>query len=375
MRLLYVCDALAICGGLERVLIEKANWLAKHVDYKVCLLTANQGDNPVSFPLLPEVLFEDLDIRFYKQYHMPYWKRFVKNRQLHHLFRERMSKKIQEFAPDIIICTRLDFIHDIVCVKGTIPLVLESHSSRLAGHFEGDGFFRRIHILYLQLAVKKVDMVVALTNGDAVEWRKLTPKVCVIPNAAHLNESGSYTDCTAKSIIYVGRFSKQKDVGTLLCIWNLIHQRHPDWCLHFYGGYGEKKDSLLTEIQQMNANIIVHQPTINMIKWYLGNSILVLTSRYEPFGLVLPEAMSCGLPVVAFDCPYGPAEIITDNMDGFLIKERNISEFADKVCMLIENPTYCKKIGMNGIHSSQRYKVSVIMPKWDALFKQLIFKS
>ena len=97
-----------------------------------------------------------------------------------------------------------------------------------------------------------------------------------------------------------------------------------------------------------------------------------MTSRYEPFGLVLPEAMSCGLPVIAFNCPYGPADIITDGQDGFLVKNRDINAFAEKVCLLIENPELRKTMGQAGIYSSKRYDVSSIMPMWKELFKQLV---
>ena len=96
-----------------------------------------------------------------------------------------------------------------------------------------------------------------------------------------------------------------------------------------------------------------------------------MTSLYEPFGLVLPEAMSCGLPVIAFDCPYGPSDIITDGVDGFLIKNRDIEMFADKVCQLIENEELRRRMGKNGIISSQRYRADVIMPKWISLFEEL----
>ena len=95
-----------------------------------------------------------------------------------------------------------------------------------------------------------------------------------------------------------------------------------------------------------------------------------MTSRYEPFGLVLPEAMSCGLPVVAFDCPYGPAEIVTDGFDGFLVRQRKLEEFADKVCLLMDNQELRVKIGKAGIVSSQKYDVNHIMSLWKQLFKQ-----
>ena len=371
MRILYVCDELAIYGGLERVIVDKVNWLAEDKGYEVCLLTVNQGTHPVCFQLHSDVLFNDLDIQFYQQYHLSFWRRLIKSRQLHHLFRKRMASKIKEFAPNVIVCTRLDYLCDVLQVKGRIPLVFESHASRLATYFEGDGILRRLHVRYLQSAVKKAQMVVALTEGDAVEWRKLTTNVCVIPNVVHLNESDSCSECTAKSVIFVGRFSKQKDIGSLLRIWNSVYQRHPDWSLHIYGGYGDEQEALLTEIRQMNVNIIVHEPTPDIVEKYKESSILLLTSRYEPFGLVLPEAMSCGLPVVAYDCPYGPADIITDGEDGFLVPKQDIAAFTEKVSLLMDHQELRVKMGMAGIESSQRYAASRIMPLWKNLFKHL----
>ena len=371
MRILYINDAVAIYGGLERVLVEKINWLVEQDNYEVWLLTANQGDHPLSFPLHSKAKYDDLGIFFYRQYHQTGWKRLVKKRQLHRLFRERLADKINKISPDIIVCTRLEYLHDIVRVKGTIPLVFESHTSRWISRFEGDGFIRRLYVWYLQLAVFKIQRVVALTNGDANEWRKLTTRVSIIPNIVHLNESGMYSNCKSCSVIFVGRFSKQKDVGCLLHIWKIIHQRYPDWYLYIYSGYGDQQDAMLQEIQKMDANIIVPTPTADMMERYQECSVLLLTSIYEPFGLVLPEAMSCGLPVVAFDCPYGPADIITDGLDGFLIRHRDMNAFAEKVCLLIENEALRHRMGQAAVISSQRYQPSLIMPQWKKLFESL----
>ena len=375
MRILYVCDALAIYGGMERVLVEKANWLAEHGNCEVCLLTVNQGDHPISFSLHSDVIHDDLDIRFYRQYHLPLWKRLITRHHLHLLFRKRLKKKMRELVPDIIVCTRLDYLRDLIRIKGGVPLVFESHSSRLSSRFEGDGLLRRLHVWYLQSAVRKAQMVVALTKGDADEWKKLTPRVCVIPNVVHLNDSGTYSDCMAKSVIYVGRFCRQKDIGTLLQIWGMVSQRHSEWQLHIYAGYGELQEALLGKIDQMNARIIVHGPTGKIHEEYMKSSILLLTSFYEPFGLVLPEAMSCGLPVVSFDCPYGPADIITDGVDGFLIRNRNTEDFADKVCSLIEDIDMRIQMGRAGLHSSKRFSVENIMPLWKSLFERISIKS
>ena len=96
-----------------------------------------------------------------------------------------------------------------------------------------------------------------------------------------------------------------------------------------------------------------------------------MSSLYEPFGLVLAEAMSCGVPVVAFDCPYGPAEIIHDGVDGFLVEDRNVEAFADRVCQLMENEQLRHDMGKAAVSSAQRYKAENIMPQWDQLFSSL----
>ena len=124
----------------------------------------------------------------------------------------------------------------------------------------------------------------------------------------------------------------------------------------------------------MNNNIHIHEPESTILKRYCESSILLLTSIYEPFGLVLPEAMSCGLPVVAFDCPYGPAEIITDGVDGFLVKGRDVNEFANRVCQLIEDPNLRIQMGRAAIKSSQRFRADLIMPQWQNLFSDLTSK-
>lgn len=371
MKLLYINDAIAIYGGLERVLIEKINWFVEQAGYEVCLLTTNQGDHPFSFSIYRDVICRDLSINFHQQYRYSGLKRIRLNLRLHRIFRQRLRKVLLELRPDIIICTRLAFLWDVVNVKKTIPCIFESHASRFASFFEGDSWKSRLLIFLMQCAVMKVEQVVALTKGDAKEWYKLTSKVSVIPNPVHLNGTGCVCDYNSKSIIFVGRFSKQKDIGTLLQIWEMVYQRYSDWHLHIYGGYGEKQEELLTKINHV-PGVVVHGQTANMINEYKKSSILLLTSLYEPFGLVLPEAMSCGLPVVSFDCPYGPSDIISNGMDGYLISNRNINDFVDKVCLLIENKELRRKMGMSGVLSSCRYSADQVMSKWQSLFYQII---
>ena len=118
MRILYICDALAIYGGLERVVVEKVNWLVEHGGCDVSLLTVNQGSHHISFPLHPDVLYDDLNICFYQQYHLPFWRRLIRKRQLQQQFRLLLGEKVQSLASDVIVCTCLDYVRDVVKIKG-----------------------------------------------------------------------------------------------------------------------------------------------------------------------------------------------------------------------------------------------------------------
>ena len=147
-----------------------------------------------------------------------------------------------------------------------------------------------------------------------------------------------------------------------------------DWHLDLFGD-GNLAEIPYSEEERLIKNIHVHQPDSNIFERYLESSVFVLTSVFEPFGLVIPEAMSCGLPVVAFDCPSGPANIITDGIDGFLIKDRNINLFADRICQLIESPDLRLSMGKAAIESSQKYSADVIMPQWISFFNELLASS
>lgn len=371
MRILYITDALAIWGGIERILVEKANFLADNCGYDVCLVTVNQGSHPILFPISDKVNYIDFDIRFHQQYSFRGFPRLIKRWQLKRLYINRLRNYVTLNRPDIIISARVELLYGIAAVKGDIPLLFESHSSYIAFRFLSDNWFSKLKAVLLCRNARHADVVVTLTEGDAEEWRKITSKVCVIPNMVHLNNSGKYSTCTNKSVIFVGRFTRQKDICSLLKIWSIINQLHPDWCLQIYGDSGEEKESIIKKIKKMNANIEINKPVSNIFEKYCENSILIMTSIFEPFGLVLPEAMSCGLPVVAFDCPYGPCDIIQDGVDGFVIPNRDINAFAERVCLLMDDYSLRVKMGKEGIKSSSRYQDIKIMPKWIQLFQSL----
>ena len=250
-------------------------------------------------------------------------------------------------------------------------MIFESHMSCRFRKFSTNSIIEHIKDYVYKKWLIQVSAIVALTDRDALEWKKINPHVCVIPDMVSLNPTPTYSFCEAKSIIFVGRFSTQKGIPSLLKIWELVNQRHPDWQLNMYAGYGDEDENLKSHIEEKCKGIVMHEPTSDIFNKYKENSMLLLTSKFEPFGLVMPEAMSCGLPVVAYDCPYGPSEIITDGKDGFLVSCYDIEAFAEKLCLLIENKSLRIKMGNNAIQSSQRFTKDKIIPQWICLFESL----
>lgn len=371
MTILFVYDTLAIWGGIERVFTEKMNYFARVFGYDVYMLTTNQGDHPIPFPLDEHVHYEDLHVQSHLQYRYSFLIRYRMHFSKNRLLKRRLKEKIESIRPDIIISTTSRYIPELVQLKGDSLLIAESHSGfEHLMEYDTMNWIRRLELKKLRNALAKVDVLVALTEQDAKHWRRIHPHVEVIPNVVHLNQTGRYSSLEERRVIFVGRFCRQKSIPDLLAVWRIVHQRHPDWRLDMYGD-GEYLEMLQNEIKSMDANITVHEPTLAIIERYCESSMLVLTSLYEPFGLVMVEAMSCGLPVVSFESD-GAEQILMDGNNGFIVKDRNIEAFADRVCRLMEDKTLRQQMGQNGILSSRRFSAEQVMPRWKDLFETIV---
>ena len=362
MKILYIFRSLAVWGGIERILVDKMNYMAEHYGRDIYLLTSDQGSHPITYHLSDRVHHEDLGVCFYQQYRFRGLRRLMvawkMNCQYSHLLGERLHK----ILPDLIVCTTADKIGVIGKLKGNAPLVVESHSicSRTLDHGR-TWLQKKLYSHCFLRHLSNVDIIVALTEGDAKEWRKYHHQVVVIPNFIHPHGE-HISDCSAKKAIFVGRFDYQKRAQDAICIWKKVRERHPDWILDIYGD-----GDMYQEVYLLAASVggvVIHQPTPHIFEAYQECSLLISTSLFEPFGLVIPEAMSCGLPVVAYDCPYGPADIISDGKNGYLINNRDEVLFAEKICILIENAELRMKMGQMAKQTSTRFQSDLIMSQW-----------
>ena len=374
MRIVYVTDAFAVCGGIERVLADKMNYLQEQYGYDVTLVTIYQGPHSFPFKINQRIHHVDLNTKLNQQYIFWGLYRLYKRWKLKNEVMRRLSSFVSEVQPDVIVCVKLDYLRLLLEVIHNSSLIFESHTLCHAERMEVSSLLRKIHIWIIKRYLHKAKGVIALTEGDAKDWQRLSNKVYVIPNVVHLNDTHTFSSCTSKKIVFVGRFSEQKDISCLLDIWLKIFRRYPDWSLHIYGEVCDVEEDMYVRVQSLkDYGVVYHTPVKDgIIEEYKKYSILLLSSLFEPFGLVLPEAMSCGLPVVSFDCPYGPADIVTDGIDGFLIKNRDVDAFVDCVCQLIEDQALRQRMGQTAIKSAQRFRAEKIMPMWKNLFEEVV---
>ena len=377
MKIYYIYTALVTKGGADRVIAEKANWLAEH-GHEVGIVTDTQmGREPV-FPLSPKVRLIDLAIDFSKEYGHGFLMRIYMYYKLMHQYRKKMTEVLMQNHPDIVITTLGRDISFITKIKDGSKKIGEAHTTK--------NFIRNFHLLeqrnvlfkYLtkyfrwnmDRKVIQLDALVVLTSQDKHDWGNNIP-VYVIPNSYPFYPDIPST-CDNKQAIIVGRYNSAKGYNYLVDAWKLVYQKHPDWIINIFGS-GEYENDIRHRIldEGLQEVIIMNSPTDHIMEEYLKSSIYVMSSVFEGFAMVLLEAMACGLPCVSFDCPYGPRNVITDGEDGILVEYLNSHALADNICRLIENKDLRKAMGNKGRRNVLRFSRETIMPQWVKLFESV----
>ena len=211
----------------------------------------------------------------------------------------------------------------------------------------------------------KFSKFVVLTQGNKNEWKSLhNLEVIANPLSFYPKASSSLDN---KLVICVGKIGYQKGQDLLIKAWDEVHAQCPDWQLHLYGK--ENLDYLNTN--ELTKQVYFFPPVKNIEAKYLESAIYVMASRFEGFGMVLIEAMACGVPCVAFDCNYGPSDIISDGMDGYLVENGNIKALSEKLIALIQNKELRQEFGAKAKQNVAQYQIESIAQQWYQLFKSL----
>ena len=382
MKLAFLCNNMKSTNGVERVLSQPLSLLADSGEYDVYLITYNQYGAPFSFPISEKVHYIDLATRYIERcsYHglFQYFDRFFSGRSFKRLFHHW----VETIEPDVVTCIDMHLadLKAVLSLKIDVKKVVECHCGLSSYYVDLENIENRCkrnraRNLKQKLirTIRKFDRIVVMTEAERDECN-LGDKVFFIPNmlVSYPEKIPEHTH-TYHRIISVGRYAYQKGYDLLIEAWKLINNKYSDWSLHIYGSHDGDMgnyDLLKRTIEDNKMqNVFLHQASDDVYSKYAENDFYVMSSRYESFGLVLIEAMSCGLPIISFDCIFGPRSILADGENGILVPPSDVEKMADSISFMIEHTDERIRMGLNARTAVLKYRSETIISYWRQFYQ------
>ena len=380
LKIAYITPQLYTADGVARVLTMKANYFAEKFSYDITIILTEGKNKPLFYQLSDKIHVINLDLNFEDLWHQPFLKKVIIYLKKQRKYKQLLTKELMRIKPDITVSLlrrEINFINDIK--DGSIKIgemhVLRSHYR----NFEKNDtnfikeVFSKFWMHRLIGKLKRLERMIVLTEKDCTAWTELD-NVISIPNPLPFMPK-DISPLTEKRVIAVGRYYQEKGFDLLLESWAKIYKTHPEWRLEIYGDGDKDNYEEIRDTLGIPANCcILNGRTNNIEQEYLNSSIYVCSSRFEGFGMVIIEAMACGLAVVSFDCPWGPSSILAHNEDGILVENGNTEHLADAIASLMDNPYKLKTLAEKAIVNVQRFQMDKIANQWKELFDSLIIQ-
>lgn len=365
MRLLYIQCNFGL-GGINRITSVKENYLVNH-GFEVHNLNAQDQKGLPSEGMYDEKIMMH-SISLAKLNHfltIPFVGRLFR----FVYYRWQLLRIIFSVNPDVIIVNmpKLEPV-SVVWLSFWKRRVLEFH-----------GWYNHPQVVRLPwkerfyyFLTSPFYQLVALTKGEADKLKMLTGcDARYIPNPQY-SFPDQITSGENKRVVSMARFCSQKKLDAVIPYWKMIEESHPDWELHFYGKGPDEEKMRSAIVENHLKTVFIHPYTTDVAHEMAMASIYIFPSIFEGFGLVLLEAMSAGVPCVAYDCPFGPSEIIKDGEDGFITEYNNPQALMEKVLYLIEHEDMRKEMGRRArVNSLKGFNIDSVMNQWITLFKDL----
>ena len=375
LKIVYLTPALYMAGGVERVLTLKANCFAEHFGYDITIILTEGKGKPLFYPLSDKIKVVNLDINFEELWTCSFAKKIFVYLKKQRQFKKALAKELMRLRPDITISLlrrEINFLNDIKDGSRKIGELHVNRANYRNFSTQNVGIVKRLFAKFwshnLVAHLHRLDKLVVLTEKDREAWVELN-NVVAIPDPLSLYPIG-ISPLTEKRVVAVARYSHEKGIDLLLKAWSIVEKRVSDWRLDVYGdGNRTPYNQLIEELRIDNSRCVLHGRTDNVEAEYVNSSIFVLSSRFEGFGMVLTEAMACGLPVVSFDCPWGPRSIITDGDDGLLVENGNVEALAGSLTRLMDDADLLQRMAVRGVKNVQRFSVDYIAECWKELFE------
>lgn len=277
---------------------------------------------------------------------------------------KRLRKLVEQHHIDIII--------DIDGILDMYSLPLKRRTGVKVISWEHFNYHQNPSVPYRKLtrrwAARKADAIVTLTEADKRLYEdNVHPKcpVIAIPNPMQTPQPEPRYDADSHIIISSGRLTYQKGFDMLVDVAAKVLPQHPDWQWLILGE-GEDRPMLEQKISAagLGSQLILKGRVPDMADYYRKAAMFVLTSRFEGLPMVLLEAKAYKLPIVSFDCETGPAEIVTDGVNGDLVSTGDIDAAAAKINRLIEDSARRRSYAHHALDDERRFDITAIIVRW-----------
>ena len=376
-KIVFCTPALYSAGGVERVVAVKANYFAEQLGYDVTIIVTEGKMKKSFFPISDKVRIINYELNFEELWRLPFGKKVFVYIIKQRCFKKRLKADLMQIRPDFTISTLRREINFLNGIKDGSLKIGELHVNR-ANYRNFDTkhsnrvkyFLAKMWMNSLLGHLKRLDKMVVLTHCALNDWPELN-NVVMIPDSLPFRIDRK-SDLSDKRVISIGRYAYDKGNDLLLQVWEKVEKQMPDWYLDVYGnGCREPYELIMRQLSIEFSRCHLYGPTTDVKREYLNSSVFVLPSRFEGFGLVLIEAMACGVPVVSFDCENGPRSIITNGVNGFLIQSFDIDAYAEKLILLMSDDKLRRQMGDNARKAASRYDIDMIGKQWKQLFDEL----
>ena len=220
----------------------------------------------------------------------------------------------------------------------------------------------------------RLDLVSTLTQGDERayrRWLRGSTRVECMPNGVP-DVGGRRAALDAKVVVAAGRVTPQKGFDRLLPAWAEAVREHPDWELRIFGD-GPATKKLRRQIADLgigdSAKLMGFTPRLH--EELSRASLYVMSSRREGFPMVLLEAMAVGLPVVSFDCPTGPRDVVREGVDGHVVRNGDAHALAEAMTGLMGDEGRRRAFGAAAVEGARRFELGSIVGRWEDLLVEL----
>ncbi len=374
MHIVFLIDQVHTHGGIERVLSIKANYLANLTNYKISIITSEQKGKKHCYNFNSNIQFYDLGINYHR--HKSYF--HPKNIIKLPLHIRRLRYLIKKLMPDaIVVCSHSTDTFFVPLLFKKIPTIKEFHYSKFIEKARRDNprsIFNKWFMGYSDFIEAKYNKLIVLNKDEATYYK--SNNVEIIPNPTTFYPKLIPKKNRERIVIAAGRIAHVKGFDRLIEIWSLIKNNISDWELHIYGeGTPSYLDMLRGKLREygLEKQVFLKGQTNDIQGKLLNASIYAMTSHNECFPLILLEAQACGLPVISFDCPHGPRNIIQPQ-SGILVPNGDIKMFAQQLLGLIQNPEKLARMSIKGRENVFNYRIDEVLPLWTRMFHNLVKK-